>query len=118
MALFVVISYLTLWRLKMNRYVKALNFIKGTLSAFHQRTNSEVPKKETEWLNTLQELTEKATPKEPNFNRGIEIQSWDGDCCSIGYTHDYWSCPNCNSPVNEYQNGCSQCLQALDWGEE
>lgn len=96
----------------MNRYVKALNFIKGTLSAFHQRTNSEVPKKENEWLSTLEELVEKATPmkgvwKYDNFG--------DGTLC----------CPNCKKPIvnvwskaNYKPNYCHYCGQALDWSYE
>ena len=72
----------------------------------------------------LEELVEKATPKSPNFNRGIEVQSWDGDCCSRGYTHDYWSCPNCDGylckvndedSVGEY---CTQCGQRIVGDEE
>lgn len=99
----------------MNRYVKALNFIKGTLSAFHQRTNSEVPKKETEWLNTLQELTEKATPKKP-----IKDGSGYLTCDKVQYI-----CPRCNQIMvrvicikSHKPNYCYKCGGALDWSEE
>lgn len=95
----------------MNKYKEALERIRN----YSSDETLIILKNE---FDILEELVEKATPKSPNFNRGIEIQSWNGDCCSIGYTHDYWSCPNCNNPVNEYQKGCSQCLQALDWSEE
>ena len=73
---------------------------------------------------TLKELVELATSKSPNFNRGIEVQSWDGDCCSRGYTHDYWSCPNCDGylckvndedAIGEY---CTQCGQRIVGSEE
>ena len=93
----------------MNKYVKALNFIKGTLSAFHQRTNSEVPKKENEWLNTLQELTDKATPKKPTKIEIVEAI----DCLFI-----YGECPTCKCGVNDSEIYCPYCGQALDWSEE
>lgn len=59
----------------------------------------------------MEELVEKATPKRPI---GID-EALDSD---FDMTYLVGLCPNCNSPVNEYQKGCSQCLQALDWSKE
>lgn len=99
----------------MNRYVKALNFIKGTLSTFHQRTNSEVPKKETEWLNTLQELTDKATPKKP-----IEYEDkyYGCPCCDNNLMPKWLKYPTEPMPKSYGFAHCMSCGQALDWSEE
>lgn len=113
----------------MNKYIEALNNIRLNTNkayvdvCYHIAEKPKAMKYEQEVYNSckvLEELVEKVTPKAPNFNRGIEIQSWDGDCCSTGYTHDYWSCPNCDGylckandedAVGEY---CTQCGQRFD----
>ena len=92
------------------------------------KKTSEVPKKENEWLSTLEELVEKATPKKPTWE-----YLWTGR--GEGYLGEpigeFACCPTCgftteieinDLPLDEkqlaYNSFCPCCGQALDWSEE
>lgn len=58
-----------------------------------------------DWIDVLQELVDKATPKKPIYNEEI----------------DEYRCKQCGHLVIEgwrAKNYCSNCGQALDWSDE
>lgn len=102
----------------MNKYKEAKAWLdKINANPHWNRVDIEEPA-----LSQLNELFEKATPKEPFFKFGVDISMFNGDCFYQNRTSDYWICPNCdgylcNYGVEDSQGGyCPHCGQALDWG--
>lgn len=79
------------------------------------KKTSEVPKKENEWLSTLEKLVEKATPKKPKIEKHPYSIDYESSLA------DKYFCPNCNQFLREVagyhlnKNYCPYCGQALDW---
>ncbi|RJV85760.1 hypothetical protein DWX45_16405 [Erysipelotrichaceae bacterium AF19-24AC] len=75
-------------------------------------------------INTLQELVDKETLKEPKHYSEEKDGHWNGDIHFAGSTIEYWVCPKCESFIGylndceDQINYCPNCGQALDWGEE
>ena len=64
------------------------------------------------YLEMLQELVNKETPKKPDY---------EGDGYSDGeLVYDTWICPNCGNSYEvdyeEYER-CPHCGQMIDWGK-
>lgn len=98
----------------MNNYQKALNKIvqsscpnchdeNGCLNCNIKHTCNALAK---DWVNKLQKLIDKATPKKTIIKN--VCNEVDGDV-------DYGACPNCEYPLNYDFNYCPDCGQALDW---
>jgi hypothetical protein len=95
----------------MNKYQEALGFLKESAreNYFRQQVQTHEERvtifKSSEYL---QELVDKATPKKLKgwtvgrlLNRGIEF-----------------NCPTCNTVHHNKFNFCSNCGQAIDWGNK
>lgn len=111
----------------MNKYKESLNCIKEIVidehaDGYYQPRTVEHYYHEA--IDDLNELIEKATPKEPFFKFGVDISMFNGDCFYQNRTSDYWICPNCDGYLcnygdEDYQGGyCPHCGQALDWSED
>lgn len=100
----------------MNKYQEALNnLIRSSCPSmlpckecnFSKMCNCEAKG----WIDTLQELVDRATPKK--YEEKEQIVN------GISIIHAV--CPNCGIIIDEFEHlkGCPYCLQALDWsGEE
>lgn len=80
-----------------NKYQEALNKLKnmGDKDLYNER--------HLDWLNTLQGLVDKETPKKPSYlNYG-------------GYKIGNHHCPTCDSIINKQYNYCPECGQKLNW---
>lgn len=94
-----------------NKYQEALERIGAEKLARGEliRNDSKVEP----YLNILQELVDKETPKKPNKLK--EFITFDGIVYKIA------KCPNCkgNNKVREYVSGnrCYTCGQKLDWSD-
>lgn len=91
----------------MNKYQEALNFLEEECRSIKK---GEAKK----YVNSLQELVSKATPKKPIYRKVL-------------YKEDYfYFCPTCGVRVPLYHNGydqfmypfCPYCGQAIDWSED
>ena len=97
----------------MNKYEKALEELsypswESPCSGCKCGTSDCLDCKKAQAVLTLEELVEKATPKEPIYIN--ECEEWKP---IFGYI-----CPCCSDWVNNGANYCSGCGQALDWSEE
>ena len=78
-----------------------------------------------DWIDVLQELVDKATPKKPAFN-----EDWRDEETTSIYDEDGFInpvvcvCPNCGknaicvTEYGKYNKCCHECGQAIDWSEE
>ncbi len=93
----------------MNKYKEALNILVGYMTGF--RGGKTIIQ---EYINTLQELVDKATPKKPTF------LNYDGYKIKIGN----WQCPHCNKTIiiddrmASFPKHCDDCDQLLDWSDD
>lgn len=106
----------------MNKYQKALdNLIRVSCPRkvsckecdFEKLCNSQAKR----YIDTIQELVEKATPKKPQYKELIRKDNYRDETNIPIY--DWW-CPNCHLEhisTNEV-NYCPTCCQALDWSDE
>lgn len=110
----------------MNKYQEALEIVDCKMHAddwfceIEKRSSEECAKCDfTKAYETLEELVNKATPQKPYKTEAVG--------------EHYYACPRCGSLIKEeyhvknilkspskdiLPNGCSRCLQALDWSEQ
>jgi hypothetical protein len=91
--------------MNINKYQEALDVIKG-VTDYEQ--GLPLFYKDDEWIVTLQELVDRATPKKP-----IIAKSSQGEGDSY--------CPICFDRILKMQmkrNYCQECGQALDWSKD
>ena len=93
----------------MNKYEEAMNYLWNLHKVLQYDEN-----KSREYLEVLQELVEKETPKKPEIKELIRKDNYR-DGRNI-HRYDWW-CPNC---YLEHMSGndlkyCPSCGQALDW---
>ncbi len=89
----------------MNKYQEALDLLAI-------QTDNEITYQDeiNHYVNTLQELVDKATPKKP-IERHYEDEGepeYIKVCCPAG----------CKVQVGSYYNFCPECGQALDWSDD
>ena len=100
----------------MNKYQEALNYLSVSLQVFDETVDDKTYRDELDAKReiarkALQELVDKATPKEPI----IESQDY-------GYSYCY--CPTCDANVGiethlyTHNKYCHYCGQALDWSTD
>ena len=70
---------------------------------------------EDKWLDVLQELVDKATPKAPIVEQ--PKTKYYGSCLSKNLVFNV--CPTCGNLLGDVKVPyCNRCGQALDWSEE
>lgn len=102
----------------MNEYQKAIKTI-GYALTYYMYGLASLPSVNEIYdsMDTLRELVERATPKNPEIKELIRKDNYR-DERNI-HRYDWW-CPNCNL---EHMSGndlkyCPSCGQALDWRDE
>lgn len=79
---------------------------------------------EDKWLDVLQELVDKATPKK--LIHDIVSDSYDEDGLPESFEYEVRKCPNCREHLVDESEDidfselpyCPYCGKALDWSEE
>lgn len=109
----------------MNRYQEVLNrIIDDDYSFPHDHYDEDKATVKEHDINMLQELVEKATPKKPVLD-----EIWKDDYTTIydecGFINaSIYVCLNCrkhtiyNSEYGAKFKHCTNCGQAIDWGDE
>ena len=95
----------------MNRYQEALEYLTEEAYSNYFRKYMQTSKEKVTLFKSskyLQELVDKATPKEP--------KNWKAERRLNGAVE--FNCPVCNRLYTERVNFCSSCGQAIDWSEE
>lgn len=96
----------------MNKYQRALDYLDEAFKVITQQFTNDISKvkiykAERKAIKTLQELVDKATPKEPIEDTTHPIGTY--------------YCPNCQKEFDMLQwhdEYCSICGQRIDWSDE
>ena len=98
----------------MNKYIEALNILKIVLKPRLTWVDSLVI---NQYLLLMEELVEKATPKNVIKKYTGYIKNSD----DIKFDIYFYYCPNCNVVFEGCDFGCTYCQdcgQAIDWSKE
>lgn len=78
-----------------------------------------------EYVDTLQQLVDKATPKKPHLSEIFKDEDTETIYDEDGYINEtICVCPNCGKhTIFDYEYSkrfkyCSNCAQAIDWSDE
>ena len=99
----------------MNKYQEALEYLTEEAYSNYFRKYVQTSKEKVflfKSAKALQELVNKATPKEPVKKKFNEATMWD--CAD--YFVERNACPTCKIKIINKSDFCPCCGQAIDWG--
>ena len=109
----------------MNKYQESIKNIRINTNkayvdvCYHIAEKSKAMKYEDEVYKScrvLEELVEKATPKQVINKQQFNINAGLSD--DLELTIDICYCPTCQKSLYRFGTHCYHCGQALDWGDE
>lgn len=107
-----------------SKYQEALDRVKGTYKVICDEFNlKDLAIKMNEDVEVLQELVDKATPRNPSLSKTWEDEDTKTIYDEYGRINEMLCvCPNCGkSTIYDFEYNkrfkcCSNCGQAIDWG--